>query len=316
MVVVYPEGSLTREPDLWPMRGKTGAVRIALERDIPIIPAAHWGTQALLAALRQEAQPVPPQDHRRRSIGEPLDLSAYRGKPLDQASLLKATGELMDAIAALLAELRGEPAPAERWDPDGARPEGDGSTRWLGHPRRKAPGKRVAVLGAGSWGTTFAKILADGGADVVMWARRPELAREIQEAKRNSDYLAGVNLPLGLRATSRLDLALAGAEQVYVSVPSQALRDNLKVAGAAPPRRGDRGVAHEGRREGDRHAHERGHRRGAAGSTSPRSRSSPVRTSRSRSRRSSRPRRSSRRRASRPRSPWHPWPATATSTRS
>jgi len=54
---------------------------------------------------------------------------------------------------------------------------------------RKVAGKRVAVLGAGSWGTTFAKILADGGADVVMWARRPEVAREIQEAKRNSDYL-------------------------------------------------------------------------------------------------------------------------------
>jgi glycerol-3-phosphate dehydrogenase (NAD(P)+) len=96
-------------------------------------------------------------------------------------------------------------------------------------PGRKVHRKRVAVLGAGSWGTTFAKILADGGADVVVWARRPELAREIQEAKRNSDYLAGVNLPLGLRATSRLDLALAGAEQVYVSVPSQSLRDNLKV---------------------------------------------------------------------------------------
>jgi glycerol-3-phosphate dehydrogenase (NAD(P)+) len=95
---------------------------------------------------------------------------------------------------------------------------------------KKAPGRRVAVLGAGSWGTTFAKILADGGADVVIWARRPELAREIQEGKRNSDYLPGINLPLGLRATSRLDLALAGAEQVYVSVPSQALRDNLKVA--------------------------------------------------------------------------------------
>ncbi len=96
------------------------------------------------------------------------------------------------------------------------------------HPRKVA-GKRVAVLGAGSWGTTFAKILADGGADVVMWARRPEVAREIQEAKRNSDYLPGVNLPLGVRATSRLDLALAGAEQVYVSVPSQSLRDNLKL---------------------------------------------------------------------------------------
>ena len=66
-------------------------------------------------------------------------------------------------------------------------------------PARRAAGKRVAVLGAGSWGTTFAKILADGGADVMLWARRPEMAREIQEAKRNSDYLPGVNLPLGLR---------------------------------------------------------------------------------------------------------------------
>lgn len=91
---------------------------------------------------------------------------------------------------------------------------------------------RVAILGAGSWGTTFAKILADGGADVVLWARRPELAREIQEAKRNSDYLPGVNLPIGLRATSRLDLALDGAEQVYLSVPSQSLRENLNNAQA------------------------------------------------------------------------------------
>ncbi|WP_240607381.1 NAD(P)H-dependent glycerol-3-phosphate dehydrogenase [Cryobacterium aureum] len=89
------------------------------------------------------------------------------------------------------------------------------------------PGTRVAVLGAGSWGTTFAKILTDGGADVVLWARRPELAREISEARRNSDYLPGVNLPVGLRATSRLDLALAGAEMVFVSVPSQSLRENL-----------------------------------------------------------------------------------------
>ncbi|ANJ26707.1 NAD(P)H-dependent glycerol-3-phosphate dehydrogenase [Agromyces aureus] len=95
---------------------------------------------------------------------------------------------------------------------------------------RPVPGTRVAVLGAGSWGTTFAKILADGGADVVIWARRPELAKEIQEAKRNSDYLPGINLPLGLRATSRLDEALAGAEHVFVSVPSQSLRENLIAA--------------------------------------------------------------------------------------
>jgi glycerol-3-phosphate dehydrogenase (NAD(P)+) len=90
-----------------------------------------------------------------------------------------------------------------------------------------APRRRVTVLGAGSWGTTFAKILADGGSDVTLWARRPELAREIREAKRNSDYLPGINLPLTVTATSSLAEALAGAEMVFVSIPSQSLRDNL-----------------------------------------------------------------------------------------
>ena len=89
------------------------------------------------------------------------------------------------------------------------------------------PRRRVTVLGAGSWGTTFAKILADGGSDVTLWARRPELAREISEAKRNSDYLPGINRPLSVTATSSLAEALAGAEMVFVSIPSQSLRDNL-----------------------------------------------------------------------------------------
>ncbi|GAA1469661.1 NAD(P)H-dependent glycerol-3-phosphate dehydrogenase [Microbacterium thalassium] len=87
---------------------------------------------------------------------------------------------------------------------------------------------RVAVIGAGSWGTTFGKILADGGADVVMWARRPELAHEIDEAKRNSQYLPGINLPRAMTATHHLADALDGAEQIYLSIPSQAVRQNLK----------------------------------------------------------------------------------------
>jgi len=86
---------------------------------------------------------------------------------------------------------------------------------------------RVAVLGAGSWGTTFAKILADGGADTIIWARRPEIAREISESKRNSDYLPRINLPRSLQASSDLKAVLDGAEQVYISVPSQTLRENL-----------------------------------------------------------------------------------------
>lgn len=92
----------------------------------------------------------------------------------------------------------------------------------------KAPQRtRVSVLGAGSWGTTFAKVLADGGADVTIWARRPELAREINEARRNSDYLDSVNLPSNIRATSSLSEAVNGAEHIFISVPSQSLRENL-----------------------------------------------------------------------------------------
>jgi glycerol-3-phosphate dehydrogenase (NAD(P)+) len=88
---------------------------------------------------------------------------------------------------------------------------------------------RVAVIGAGSWGTTFAKVLADGGADVAVWARRPELAREISQSKRNSDYLPGINLPRAVWASARLPEVLEGAEQVYLSVPAQSLRENLRI---------------------------------------------------------------------------------------
>ncbi len=88
--------------------------------------------------------------------------------------------------------------------------------------------RRVTVVGAGSWGTTFAKVLADGGAEVTLWARRPEVAHEIREAHPNSDYLPGVNLPPLVTATSDLGAALADAEQVFVSIPSQSLRGNLE----------------------------------------------------------------------------------------
>ncbi|MFT4137233.1 MAG: NAD(P)H-dependent glycerol-3-phosphate dehydrogenase [Microbacterium sp.] len=95
-------------------------------------------------------------------------------------------------------------------------------------PKQTASKPRVAVLGAGSWGTTFGKVLADGGAHVVMWARRAELAHEIQEAKRNSEYLPGVNLPRSISATHHISEALDGATQIYLAISSQALRQNLK----------------------------------------------------------------------------------------
>lgn len=115
-VVIYPEGTLTREPDLWPMRGKTGAVRMALQEGLPVIPVAHWGTQKLMPRYARSISLFP-----RKKIdilfGAPVDLTAFAGRPLDAATYAAATEVVMDAITALLEQLRGEQAPAERWDP-------------------------------------------------------------------------------------------------------------------------------------------------------------------------------------------------------
>ena len=87
---------------------------------------------------------------------------------------------------------------------------------------------RAAVLGAGSWGTTFAKVLADAGCQVTLHARRPELVAAIAESRENPDYLPGIRLPSAVRATTDAEEALDGAGIVVLAVPSQSLRDNLK----------------------------------------------------------------------------------------
>lgn len=115
-VIVYPEGSLTRDPEMWPMRGKTGAVRLALAQGIPVIPVAHWGVQQILPrygklSLWPLRKPV------KLIVGDPVDLSAFAGKQSSQSALTEATDIVMARISDLLARLRGEPAPPERWNP-------------------------------------------------------------------------------------------------------------------------------------------------------------------------------------------------------
>jgi len=88
---------------------------------------------------------------------------------------------------------------------------------------------KAAVLGAGSWGTAFAKVLADAGTDVTMWARRGEVAESIVSRHENTDYLPGIALPPSLTATDDARAALDGADIVVLAVPSQSLRDNLQV---------------------------------------------------------------------------------------
>ena len=115
-VIVYPEGTLTRDPDLWPMRGKTGAVRLALADGIPLIPMAHWGGQDILPRygklsfwpLRRKVTVI---------VGDPVEMSDFADRATQPAALVAGTDRLMNAIAQLLSQLRGEPAPEERWNP-------------------------------------------------------------------------------------------------------------------------------------------------------------------------------------------------------
>jgi glycerol-3-phosphate dehydrogenase (NAD(P)+) len=96
--------------------------------------------------------------------------------------------------------------------------------------------QRIAVMGAGSWGTTFAKVLADAGRDVVLWARRAEVADAVRHRHANPGYLPGVTLPASLQATARAEEALDGVDAVVFALPSQTLRDNLRDwHGSIPP---------------------------------------------------------------------------------
>lgn len=116
-VIVYPEGTLTRDPDMWPMRGKTGAVRLALEADIPVIPMAHWGTQAIMARYAKKINLWPPRKRVRVVFGPAVDLADVTGKQLTPAVLTEATTRVMNDITLLLEQLRGEKGPAVRWNP-------------------------------------------------------------------------------------------------------------------------------------------------------------------------------------------------------
>lgn len=115
-VIVYPEGSLTRDPDMWPMRGKTGAVRLALAapEPLPVIPVATWGVQEILPRYGR-LRLWPPRRRVRVLLGPPVDLSAFTDTT--PATLAAATDAVMRDISILLGRLRDTAPPAERWNP-------------------------------------------------------------------------------------------------------------------------------------------------------------------------------------------------------
>lgn len=113
-VVIFPDGTLTKDPEGWPMVGKTGAARLALATGAPLVPVAQWGPHLLLP--RTGLPRLVPRPCIDLLVGPPVDLSAHTGRPVTVPVLREVTGLVVGAVTRLLEELRGEPAPAP-WDP-------------------------------------------------------------------------------------------------------------------------------------------------------------------------------------------------------
>jgi 1-acyl-sn-glycerol-3-phosphate acyltransferase len=116
-VTIYPEGTITRDPQLWPMTGKTGVARIALETGCPVIPIGQWGAQEIMYGREIGFPKLLPRTTLLVEAGDPVDLDDLRDQPVTAAVLTEATDRIMDAITALVADIRGEPAAAVRYDP-------------------------------------------------------------------------------------------------------------------------------------------------------------------------------------------------------
>lgn len=119
-IIVYPEGTMTKDPNLWPMAGKTGAARIALRTGAPVLPIAQWGAQEVFASYSKKPKFFP-RKTMRVMAGKPIHLNEVVGKEITNESLRLGTEYVMDVVTEMLAELRGEQPPAVRFDPD-ARP--------------------------------------------------------------------------------------------------------------------------------------------------------------------------------------------------
>jgi len=119
-VIFYPEATVTRDPDQWPMMAKTGVARLALATGAPVIPVAHWGAQRILPYGSFRPHLVP-RTTVQVSAGPPVDLSEWEGQPMTTQVLRAATEKIMKDITALLAGIRGETPPAEPYHPAVAR---------------------------------------------------------------------------------------------------------------------------------------------------------------------------------------------------
>jgi 1-acyl-sn-glycerol-3-phosphate acyltransferase len=124
-LVIYPEGTITRDPELWPMRGKTGAARLAFRTGSPVLPIGQWGAQELMPGREPRFPRLFPRKILRVAAGDPVSLNDLHQKPVSAATLDEATTRIMDAITVLVAELREGTPPAQRYDPESEKTTGE-----------------------------------------------------------------------------------------------------------------------------------------------------------------------------------------------
>lgn len=115
-VCIYPEGTITAEPDTWPMTPRTGAARIALETGCPVIPVGQWGANFVMPGKEPSFPRLFPRKTMHMLVGDPVDLSDLAGQEVTHERLVEAGDRIMDAITALVEQIRGEKAPALRYD--------------------------------------------------------------------------------------------------------------------------------------------------------------------------------------------------------
>jgi 1-acyl-sn-glycerol-3-phosphate acyltransferase len=116
LIGIYPEGTLTRDENLWPMVAKTGAARLAIITRLPIIPVAAWGIADLLPPYSKKPRILPRSKITLRA-GKPIDLSSWYGKQDDPDALARATAHIMGELTTMLEDIRGEKRPAQIFDP-------------------------------------------------------------------------------------------------------------------------------------------------------------------------------------------------------
>jgi 1-acyl-sn-glycerol-3-phosphate acyltransferase len=114
IIVIYPEGTITKDPAGWPKEAFTGVARLALQNDVPVIPIARWGTNEIFNGYTKKFTPLPRKTVT-HLVGDPIDLSAYAGaNPRSASTLREVTALMMDEVTRLLAEIRHEEPPSKK----------------------------------------------------------------------------------------------------------------------------------------------------------------------------------------------------------